>query len=186
MKRQVIATGRRLLGPNREYESRIDREQSPARMLLVPIVSVMAGSMVTAMLPLVAGSPMLPPLGLMILLAWRLMRPGMWPAWIGLPLGLFDDLYNGQPFGSSAFVWSLCMIAIELLDLQGIWRDYIRDWIIAAGLIILALLAGLGISALAHAAPEVYIIVPQMLLSILLYPLVVRFCAQLDGWRIST
>jgi rod shape-determining protein MreD len=186
VKRQVIATGRKLLGPNREYESRIDREQSPARMLLVPIISVMMGSVATSTLPLVAGAPMLPPFGLMILLAWRLMRPGMWPAWIGLPLGLFDDLYNGQPFGSSALVWSLCMISIELLDLRGVWRDYVRDWLIAAVLIIVALLAGLGISALAQPAPEVFIIVPQMLLSILLYPLAVRFCARLDGWRLAT
>lgn len=186
MKRQVLATGRRLLGPGREYESRIDREQSPARMLLVPIVSVMAASMLTSALPLVAGVPMLPPFGLLMLLGWRLMRPGMWPAWIGLPLGLFDDLYNGQPFGSSALVWSMCMIAVELLDLRGVWRDYVRDWLIAAVLILFALLAGLGISALAHPAPEVLIIVPQMLLSILLYPLAVRLCARLDGWRLAT
>ena len=70
--KQVIATGRKLLGPTREYESRIDRESSPARMLLVPILSVMVGSMATAWLPLIAGTPLLPPLGLMMLLAWRL------------------------------------------------------------------------------------------------------------------
>ena len=88
--------------------------------LVVPVIlSVMAGSMATSTLPLVAGTPLLPPFGLLILLAWRLMRPGMWPAWIGLPLGLFDDLYNGQPFGSSAFIWSLCMIAVELVDRVG-------------------------------------------------------------------
>ena len=185
MKRQMFATGRRLLGPGREYESRIDREQSPARMLMVPILSVMAGSMLTSALPLVAGVPLLPPFGLLILLAWRLMRPGMWPAWIGLPLGLFDDLYNGQPFGSSALVWSACMIMIELLDLRGVWRDYLRDWLIAAVLIMLALLAGLGISGLAHPAPEVRIIVPQIILSLLLYPLAVRLCARLDSWRLS-
>jgi rod shape-determining protein MreD len=184
--KQVIATGRRLLGPNRDYESRIDREQSPARMLLVPIVSVMLGSMVTSVLPLVAGAPMLPPFGLMILIAWRLLRPGMWPAWIGLPLGLFDDLYSGQPFGSSALVWSLCMIAIEMMDLRGVWRDHVRDWLIAALLIMFALFAGLGISSLVQSAPEAEIIVPQMLLSILLYPLVVRFCARLDSWRLAT
>lgn len=184
--KQVLATGRKLLGPTREYESRIDREQSPARMLLVPILSVMAGSMATSTLPLVAGTPLLPPFGLMILLAWRLMRPGMWPAWIGLPLGLFDDLFNGQPFGSSALVWSLCMIMIELLDLRGVWRDHLRDWFIASVLIMLALVAGLGISALAQPAPEVSIIVPQMLLSILCYPLAVRLCSRLDGWRLAT
>jgi rod shape-determining protein MreD len=184
--KQVIATGRKLLGPAREYESRIDREQSPARMLLVPIISVMLGSILTSTLPLVAGSPLLPPFGLMILLAWRLMRPGMWPAWIGLPLGLFDDLFNGQPFGSSGLVWSLAMIAVELIDLRGLWRDHIRDWLIAALLIMLALIAGLGIAGLAHPVPKVSIIVPQIIVSILLYPLAARLCARLDVWRLAT
>jgi rod shape-determining protein MreD len=123
---------------------------------------------------------------LLILLAWRLMRPGMWPAWIGLPLGLFDDLYNGQPFGSSAFIWSLCMIAVELVDLRGVWRDYMRDWLIAAVLIMFALLAGLGIIGLAFRAPEITIIVPQIIVSILFYPLAVRLCAHLDSWRLAT
>ncbi len=184
--KQVLATGRKLLGPTRDYESRIDRETSPTRMLLVPIVSVMVGSMATAWLPLIAGTPLLPPLGLMMLLAWRLMRPGMWPAWIGLPLGLFDDLFNGQPFGSSGLIWSLAMISIELIDLRGVWRDHLRDWIIAALLVMLALLAGLGISALAQPAPEVSIIIPQILLSALLYPLAVRLCSHLDAWRLAT
>jgi hypothetical protein len=49
-----------------------------------------------------------------------------------------------------------------------------------------ALVAGLGISSLAQPAPEAEIIVPQMLLSILLYPLAVRFCARLDSWRLAT
>jgi rod shape-determining protein MreD len=184
--KQVIATGRKLLDQGREYESRFDREQSPARMLLVPIVSVMVGSMLTSTLPLIAGSPLLPPFGLMILLAWRLMRPGMWPAWIGLPLGLFDDLFNGQPFGSSGLIWSLMMIAVEVIDLRGLWRDHIRDWLIAALLIMMALIAGLGIAGLAHPVPEVSIIVPQIIVSILLYPLAARLCARLDVWRLAT
>ncbi len=185
MKKQILATGRNLIGPSREYESRIERTQSPLKMLLVPILSVMAGSMVTAM-PLFSDGPMVPPLGFMMLLAWRLMRPGIWPAWVGLPFGLFDDLFSGQPFGSAALIWSLTMLAIEVIDSRAVWRDHLQDWFLGATAIILALLGGLGIAGLAHRAPEVDVIVPQMLISVLTFPLVIRLCARLDGWRLAT
>jgi rod shape-determining protein MreD len=183
--KQVLATGRKLLGPTREYESRIERVQSPWKMLLVPVLSVMAGSAATAM-PLFTAGPMLPPMGFMMLLGWRLMRPGIWPAWVGLPFGLFDDLFSGQPFGSAALLWSLTLLAIELIDARAIWRDHLQDWLIAAVAIMLVLLGGLGIQGLAHRAPEASVIVPQILLSMLIFPLAVRLCARLDGWRLAT
>lgn len=185
MKKQILATGRQLLGPSREYESRIERHPSPTKILLVPIMSVMAGSMVTA-LPLFTDAPLLPPLGYLMLLSWRLMRPGIWPVWIGLPLGLFDDLWSGQPFGSAGLIWSLTMLAIELVDARAVWRDHWQDWFLAAIAIILALMGGLAIAGLAHRAPEAHVIVPQILLSILLFPLVIRLCARLDRWRLAT
>jgi rod shape-determining protein MreD len=184
MKNQLIATGRKILGPGREYESRIERHQSPLKMLLVPVLSVIAGSMITA-LPLFSDEPLLPPMGFLILLAWRLMRPGLWPTWVGLPFGMFDDLFSGQPFGSAAFLWSLTMISIEIIDARAIWRDHIQDWILAAGAILLVLVGGVAVSDLAHWAPEVQTIVPQMLISILMFPLVVRLCARLDKWRLA-
>ena len=183
-RKQVIATGRGLLGPDRDYESRIERYQSPLKMLLVPILSVMAGSMITA-LPVFSDGPLLPPLGYMMLLGWRLMRPGIWPAWVGLPFGLFDDLFSGQPFGSAALVWSLTMLAIEFADSRAAWRDHVQDWLIATLAIILALSGGLALAGLAYRAPGISIIVPQLIISILAYPLVVRLCAWLDRWRLA-
>jgi rod shape-determining protein MreD len=185
MKKLILATGRNLIGPTREYESRIERTQSPLKMLLVPIASVMAGSMLTA-LPIFTDAPLFPPTGYMMLLAWRLMRPGIWPAWVGLPFGLFDDLFSGQPFGSAALIWSLTMLAIEVIDARAIWRDHLQDWFLGASAIILALLAGFGIAGLAHRAPEVIVILPQILISILTFPLVIRLCARLDRWRLAT
>jgi rod shape-determining protein MreD len=183
--KQVIATGKKLLNPGRDYESRIERHQSPWKILLVPVLSVMAGSAFTA-LPLFTNSPVVPPFGFMILLSWRLMRPGVWPAWVGLPFGLFDDLFSGQPFGSAALLWSLTMLVIELIDARAVWRDHVQDWLIATVAIMLVLTGGLFISGLAHRAPEVSVIVPQMLMSILIFPLTVRLCARLDGWRLAT
>ena len=53
-------------------------DQPPLRTVLVPILSTLAGSAM-AILPIIATEPIIPPFGLMLLLAWRLLRPEMWP-----------------------------------------------------------------------------------------------------------
>ena len=171
--------------PAREYESRFDREQSFLKMLAIPIASVILASMVTT-LPIFPPEPLLPPFGLLMFLGWRLMRPGLLPVWSGVPFGLMDDLFSGQPFGSAGLLWSLAMLAIEIIDARAIWRDYLQDWLIAALLITAVLFGGLWVARLAHAAPDPNLLLPQIIVSILLYPLVVRICARLDSWRLAT
>ncbi len=171
--------------PVREYESRFDREQSLLKMLAIPIASVAIASMITA-LPIFTKEPLLPPLGLLMFLSWRLMRPGLLPVWSGVPFGLMDDVFSGQPFGSAGLLWSLAMLFIEIIDSRAIWRDHLQDWVIAAILIAAVLLGGLWIAGMAHAAPEPIVLLPQIILSILLYPLAVRICARLDSWRLAT
>lgn len=171
--------------PGREYESRFDREQSLLKMLAIPIASVVLSSMVTT-LPIFSAEPLLPPFGLLMFLSWRLMRPGLLPVWSGVPFGLIDDLFSGQPFGSAGLLWSLAILTIEVIDSRVIWRDYRQDWLIAALLIPAVLLGGLWSAGLVHAAPEPGLLVPQIIVSILLYPLVVRVCARLDSWRLAT
>ncbi len=182
--KQIVAAGKRIIG-ERSYESRIDREQSPLRALLVPITSVLLGSMIT-ILPFFPDGPLLPPFGFMIFLGWRLMRPGLWPVWAGLPFGLFDDLFSGQPFGTAALTWSLTMLVMEMIDARLFWRDAVRDWLIAAVAIAAILLLGFFFSGLAHRMPALTIIGPQLILSVLLFPMVVRFCSRLDSWRLAT
>jgi rod shape-determining protein MreD len=173
------------LRPGREYESRFDREQSTLKMLAIPVASTIFASMLTT-LPVFTAQPLLPPFGFLMFLGWRLMRPGLLPVWSGVPFGLMDDVFSGQPFGSAGLLWSLAMLTIEIIDAQAIWRDYIQDWLIASLLIVAVLLGGLWIAGLAHAAPSPVVLFPQILLSILLYPLVVRICARLDSWRLAT
>lgn len=173
------------LRPGREYETRFDRQPSTLKMLAIPIASVVLSSMITT-LPIMATQPLLPPFGLMMMLAWRLMRPGLLPMWAGLPFGLIDDIFSGQPFGSAALLWSLAMLVIELIDARMNWREQFLDWTIASVIIVVALLVGLLISGLAHARPDAVILLPQMILSVLLYPLVVRVCSRLDSWRLAT
>ncbi len=180
-----VAALRLPIRPGREYETRFDREPSMLKMLAIPIASVVLCSMVTT-LPFLTTQPLLPPLGLMMVLAWRLMRPGLLPVWSGVPFGLVDDIFSGQPFGSAGLLWSLAMLVIEIIDSRAIWRDYIQDWFIASLLIAAILLGGLWIAGLAHAIPSASVLLPQIILSILLYPLVVRICARLDSWRLTT
>jgi len=178
------------LSPSRRsasaYQSRLNRTGSPFRMRAVPIASVLFASMLPSLLPVISTQPLLPPLGLMMFLSWRLMRPGIWPIWVGLPFGLFDDIFSGQPMGSAALIWSLSMLALEIIDSRAIWRDHMQDWLLAAILIILALLAGLFFVSLAHNSAGAEILIPQAVLSILLFPLIMRLCARLDGWRLAT
>lgn len=173
------------LRPGREYESRFDREPSTLKMLAIPIASIIVGSMVTT-LPFFTAQPLLPPFGLLMFLSWRLMRPGLLPVWSGVPFGLMDDIFSGQPFGSAGLLWSIAMLIIEIIDSRAIWRDHLQDWIIASLLIMAVLLGGLWIAGLAHAASSPFVLLPQIILSILLYPLVVRICARLDSWRLAT
>jgi rod shape-determining protein MreD len=180
-----VAAIRLPLRPGREYESRFDREPSTLKMLAIPIASIVIGSMITT-LPFLFTQPILPPFGFLMFLAWRLMRPGLLPVWSGVPFGLADDLFSGQPFGSAGLLWSLAMLVIEIIDSRAIWRDHIQDWLIASILIVAVLLGGLWIAGLAHAAPGPAVLLPQIMLSILLYPLVVRICARLDSWRLAT
>ena len=98
---------------------------------LVPVVTVMLGSL-TVLLPMIATFPLMPSMGLVMLLGWRLPRAGLWPAWTALPLGLFDDLFSGQPLGSAMALWTVTLLAIDYCDLRLLWRGHWQDWGLAA------------------------------------------------------
>lgn len=153
----------------------------PARARAIPIVSVMAGSLLT-IIPFVATFPVLPPLGLMILLAWRLARPDTMRIWAPLPFGFFDDLVSGQPIGSAMLLWTVAFLIIDLLDQRIMFRDFWRDWVLATGAIALALVGGRLIAAPFRAQVDTLILF-QGVASVLLYPFVARLVAWLDRKR---
>ncbi len=168
----------------RSYQTRLNRHHSQWRILAGPIVSVLLGSLITT-LPFFSDLPILPPFGFMIFIAWRLLRPGMWPMWVGLPFGLFDDIFSGALMGSAALTWSITMLVAEFIDSRIIWRDHMFDWLIASMFITIYLIASLHIISMVQTPPNIWIIIPQLLFSIALYPLVVRFCAAIDKWRLD-
>lgn len=168
----------------RHPRSRIGRTPSRTQRQAVPIVSTMIGSM-TPLLPIIATAPVMPPWGLLVLLAWRMLHRNLWPVWMGIPLGVFDDIFSGQPLGSAMMLWTLALLGLDVLDRRMIWRDFWQEWGIAGALVVAMLLLQLLISYATGGATNPLLLLPQMLLSILAFPLIARICAMLDDWRLS-
>ncbi|MGB5724913.1 MAG: rod shape-determining protein MreD [Parasphingorhabdus sp.] len=166
-------------------QSRIGRQPSQLRIKLVPPITVVLGSMITA-LPIITDYPILPPMGLLAVLAWRLIRPGFWPVWAGFPLGLIDDIFSGQPFGSAVLLWSVVFILLEAIDRKAVSRDYWQDWLIASIATVFVLIGGMLIVDFQTNVLRLDLLVPQMLLSILLYPFVARLIGAVDNWRVAS
>lgn len=161
-----------------------DERNARIRGRILPILTTIFGS-ATVILPVIADSPILPPFGLLMLLAWRLLRPELWPVWIGIPLGLIDDLFSGQPIGSAVLLWTTSLLILDLVDTRLVWRDYWQDWLIAAGAIMFCLVGGILTANAVGGNGNILLIVPQLGLSILIYPMIARLCALLDRWRLS-
>ncbi len=155
----------------------------PLRLRLVPIASVLLGSLL-ATAPIAIDAPLMPPLGFMLLIAWRLLRSDIWPVWIGIPLGLFDDLLSGQPVGSAVALWTLTMLAMDALDTRVVWRDYRLDWLIAAAALAFVLVGGGLLARVGSPADVLRLIAPQLGWSLCLVPLAMLLTAGLDRWRL--
>ena len=162
----------------------INRVQSPWRAKSVPYISICIGSLLPFWF-IADVMPILPPIGYIVFLAWRLMRPGLMPLWAGVPLGAFDDLFSGQPFGSAILLWSLTMIALELLETRFPWRGFWQDWFTAGFAIVVYIAAAMTVSGAPLTPPLFIASLPQVILAILLYPLLSRVIAWLDRFRLS-
>lgn len=152
-------------------------ERRPRAVWLAPL-SVVLGSMMT-LLPFVATVPFLPPFGLMMLLGWRLGRTDSMRVWASVPLGFFDDMISGQPLGSAMFLWTLCVLVIEVFDTRLVWRDFWQDWLIASGSIAFCLIAGRLVAAPIYAHVDTALLF-QIVISAALFPVIARFCTWLD------
>lgn len=165
------------------YGKKINRDHSPVLVFGVPWLTILLGSLVP-MLPIIAPAPVMPPMGLMLMVAWRLLRPGLLPLWAGFPLGLFDDLYSGQPFGSGILLFSVILIGLDLLDIRFPWRNFVQNWItttaiLGAYLAVAALVSGAHLSFV-----QLGLIVPQLLISIVLFPIIASLVTLLDRVRL--
>jgi len=158
------------------YGSRINRVQSPWRALTVPYVTIMLGSLLPVLFLAVA---------FLFLIGWQIMRPGLLPLWVGVPLGLFDDLFSGQPFGSAVMLWSITIIVLELNETRFPWRGFWQDWFTASLAIILYIFAAMVVSGASISPHQLLAAVPQIAVSVLLYPIFARMVARLDRFRLA-
>jgi rod shape-determining protein MreD len=166
------------------YGQRINRAPSPWRARSVPYLSIMIASVIPVIL-IADVMPLVPPLGFLLLLGWRMVRPGLLPLWAGAPLGAFDDLFSGQPFGSAILLWSLAMIAIEIIETRFPWRGFWLDWFTAGVMVVGYWLATLLASGAPVTSEMLLVALPQALLAILLYPIMARMVASLDRFRLA-
>jgi rod shape-determining protein MreD len=134
--------------------------------------------------PLIASAPILPPIGFLFLVAWQQMRPGLFPVWAGLPLGMFDDLYSGQPMGSAVTLWSVTMLVLDFIELRFPWRGITLTWLVASVVIGLYLLFAHFIAGLGTAGIDPSVLLPQFALSILAYPIIARLVGLADRLRL--
>lgn len=162
---------------------RINRTPSPLIARGTPWLTVMLGSLVPA-LWLIASAPVLPPFGFLLFLSWRQLRPGLLPVWAGLPLGMVDDLFSGQPFGSAVLLFSAAAIAVDLIEARLPWRNFLTEWLVAIGFIMVYIFIALALANLDGARTPLRVTWPQIVISILAYPLVGRFVALADRFRL--
>ena len=151
----------------------------------LPAATVVAGSMIS-LLPIVSSTGWWPDWGLLMLVAWRLLRAEAWPAWWAAPLGFANDLITGSPVGLSIALWSAIMIAMDILDRRTMWRDYWIEWAIAALFIGLAEIAQWRVAAVLGASMPLSMSAgPAILIGILCFPIAAYFAARLDRWRLG-
>ena len=176
------------LGPPQRSASRysggINRVQNPWRANTVPYITILFGSFLPVIL-MADVMPLVPPMGYMLLLCWRIMRPGFLPLWVGVPLGAFDDLFSGQPFGSAILLWSVSMIVLEIIETRFPWRGFWQDWFTAGIAMVLYIVLAMVVSGAPLTLHMFVAAIPQIVLAVLLYPAVARLVAWLDMFRLA-
>ena len=151
----------------------------------IPAATVVIGSMIS-LLPIVSATGWWPDWGLLMLIAWRLLRADAWPAWWAAPLGFANDLIVGNPIGLSVALWAAMMIAMDILDRRTMWRDYWIEWAIAALFVAAAELAQWRIAALLGASVPLGLTAgPSIAVGILCFPVAAYLVVRVDRWRLG-
>lgn len=154
------------------------------RNRFVPLISTIV-AICLVLLPFVAATPIIPDLGFLALITWRLLRPEIWTANTALGLGLLNDLVAGNPLGQSMLLWTSAFLVFDLIDARLGFRDYWMDWLIAAGAIAFQTVGAWYIALLMGSDVLVTVVVPQIIVGILAYPVVARIVLALDRWRLA-
>jgi len=161
----------------------LSRGPHPAS-LSIPTVSVLVATLLSVF-PIVSNHGWWPDAGLLMLIAWRLLRADAWPAWVAAPLGLIHDLLTGAPIGLAVALWPAFMLALDVIDRRTMWRDYWIEWVLAAIFVGLFVVAQWQVAAWDGAAVRFASVAPAILVGIVCFPIAAFIAARLDRWRMG-
>jgi rod shape-determining protein MreD len=150
----------------------------------VPAVTVVMASLLAA-LPIVSTSGWYPDFGYLVFISWRLLRADPWPAWWAAPLGFVNDLFTDYPIGFSIALWSATMLALDLIDRRTMWRDYWMEWVVGAVLIAIDESLQWRVARLLDAAPPFARMLPALVISICIFPVIAWIISRVDAWRLG-
>ncbi len=150
----------------------------------VPVVTTVL-AILLGLFPLIVTSPLIPDIGFLVLLTWRLLRPEIWVPAAALGFGLFDDLVSGNPIGQSMALWTGIFLALDIVDHRIDYKDFWFDWLYAAVAIIFHTSGAWYIGVLMGSHTPFTQMLPQLGFSILAYPVMARMVLRLDRWRLA-
>jgi rod shape-determining protein MreD len=85
-------------------------------------------------------------------------------------------------------LWSAAMIGMDVIEMRFPWRSYVLEWAVGAAFILGYLLLAGGIAHVgantSGGGPLLAALVPQLIFSVLLFPLIERFVALCDKARL--
>ncbi len=76
------------------------------------------------------------------------------------------------------------MLALDLIDRRTMWRDYWIEWILAAVLIAIDEWLQWRVAKLLDAAPAFVRLVPALVISICIFPVIAWIVSRIDAWRL--
>lgn len=150
----------------------------------VPAAST-ALAILLGLFPLIVTAPIVPDVGFLFLITWRLLRPEIWMPTAALGLGLFDDVVSAHPIGQSMALWTMIFLALDLVESRIGHRDFWFDWLFAAVAIIFHTFGAWYIGVLMGNRIPFSMLLPQLGFSVLAYPMVARIVLGLDRWRLA-
>jgi rod shape-determining protein MreD len=154
------------------------------RRRFVPVATTLL-AILLGLLPFIVTAPLFPKPGFLVLITWRLLRPEIWPANVALGFGLFDDLVSGNPLGQSMALWTSIFLLFDLVETRISYKDFWVDWLFATAAIILESAGAWYIALLMHSPSDILMLLPQVGMAILFYPVVARLVLRVDRWRLS-
>jgi rod shape-determining protein MreD len=150
----------------------------------VPVISTVL-AILLSLFPLVVTSPLLPDFGFLVLLTWRLLRPEIWIPSAALGFGLLDDLVSGHPIGQSMALWTTIFLVLDFLEHRVHYKDFWFDWLYAAAAIIFHTAGAWYIGVVMGSHSPFTQMLPQLVVTILAYPVMARLVLGLDRWRLA-